>query len=340
MGFLLSLFFGFAPMLLFAGMIYWLDRYEKEPKKLIYGAFLWGAIIAAGGAFVLNTEIGVGIYAVTGSQTLAEISTGSIVAPIIEESLKALAVVLVFLFFFNEFDSILDGIVYAGVTALGFAATENVYYLYTYGFLADGYSGLFSMIFVRVILVGWQHPFYSAFFGIGLAAARLEKNIPLRAVYVALGLMTAMFTHAVHNTIPEVLPSAAGLIIGTVLDWSGWLLMLVFIVYMISREKRILQSQLAAEVEAGVMNQDQFTSAISELSRFRSGFTAFGTPRYRDVRLFYQLCAELAHKKHQFQRMGREQGNDILVAELRERVRTLSEILASGSAQIQPVDLE
>ena len=47
------------------------------------------------------------------------------IAPIIEESLKGLAVLLVFLLFRKEFDSILDGIVYAAITALGFAATEN-----------------------------------------------------------------------------------------------------------------------------------------------------------------------------------------------------------------------
>jgi hypothetical protein len=39
-------------------------------------------------------------------------------------------VLAVFLFFRNEFDSLLDGIVYGGITALGFAATENVLYLF------------------------------------------------------------------------------------------------------------------------------------------------------------------------------------------------------------------
>ena len=55
MGILLSLFFGFVPMLLFAWLIYWLDRYEKEPKVLLGGVFLWGAVVAAGGAFLVNT---------------------------------------------------------------------------------------------------------------------------------------------------------------------------------------------------------------------------------------------------------------------------------------------
>jgi protease PrsW len=48
MPFLVSLFFGFVPMFLFAGFIYWLDRYEKEPRLLLGAVFFWGAVIAAG----------------------------------------------------------------------------------------------------------------------------------------------------------------------------------------------------------------------------------------------------------------------------------------------------
>ncbi len=62
-----ALFFGFVPMFLFAAIVNWIDRYEKEPKILLGAAFVWGAVIAAGGAFILNTAFGIGIYAVTGS---------------------------------------------------------------------------------------------------------------------------------------------------------------------------------------------------------------------------------------------------------------------------------
>ena len=47
MGILASIFFGFVPMFLFAGFVYWIDRYEKEPKLLLGGVFIWGAVIAS-----------------------------------------------------------------------------------------------------------------------------------------------------------------------------------------------------------------------------------------------------------------------------------------------------
>jgi RsiW-degrading membrane proteinase PrsW (M82 family) len=130
MGVFLSLFFGFVPMLVYAFLIYRMDRYEKEPKRLLRNVFLWGAIIAAGGAFFINTVMGISIYAVTGSETATDFTTSTVIAPLVEESLKGLAVLLVFLLMRNEFDSILDGIIYAAITALGFAATENAYYLH------------------------------------------------------------------------------------------------------------------------------------------------------------------------------------------------------------------
>ena len=142
MALLVSIFFGFVPMFLFAGFINWLDRYEKEPKILLGATFMWGVLIAGGGAYIINTVLGMGVYIVTGSEGATDFATASIIAPIVEESLKGLAVLVVFLLFRKEFDSILDGVIYAGITALGFAAIENVLYIYNYGYQEGGWSGL------------------------------------------------------------------------------------------------------------------------------------------------------------------------------------------------------
>src|SRR4030043_156700 len=116
---------------------------------------------------------------------------------------------VVFLYFRREFDSILDGIVYAAITAIGFAATENAYYMYTYGFHENGVSGLLWMFFVRVILVGWQHPFYTAFIGIGLAISRLNGTSPIKIIAPIIGLGIAVFAHSIHNTISTVFQGLA-----------------------------------------------------------------------------------------------------------------------------------
>src|SRR5215208_3420829 len=191
-----AFFFGFVPMFLFAAFVNWLDRYEKEPKLLLGAAFFWGVIIAGGGAYVLNTAFGIGIYTLTGSEGAAEFGTSSIAAPIIEEGLKGLAVLIVFFLFRKEFDSLLDGIVYAAITAMGFAAVENVLYIYRNGYQENGWEGFWILVVIRVFLVGGMHPFFTSFTGIGLAIARLSRNVLVKTLAVPTGYAVAVAAHA------------------------------------------------------------------------------------------------------------------------------------------------
>ena len=320
---LVSIFFGFVPMFLFAGFINWLDRYEKEPKVLLGAAFLWGVLIAGGGAYIINTVLGLGMYIVTGSEGATDFATASIIAPIVEESLKGLAVLVVFLLFRKEFDSILDGIIYAGITALGFAAIENVLYIYNYGYQEGGWSGLWQLVFIRVILVGWQHPFYTAFTGIGLAIARMNRNIFVKIIAVLGGFATAVFAHAFHNTLGSLIGGIEGLAIGTFFDWVGWFFMLIFIIWMLVNERNILKRQLREEVNSGVISPAQYRTAFSFV---QSGarMNALTSGSYLATSRFYQVCGELAHKKEQYTKLGEERGNLAIIDKLRGELTQLA----------------
>jgi len=323
MGVLASIFFGFIPMFLFAGFVYWIDRFEKEPRLLLGGVFLWGALVASAGAFIINTLFGVSIYALTGSETAADLTTSTLVAPVIEEILKSLAVLLVFFLARREFDSILDGIIYAAITALGFAATENAFYIYTYGYAENGWTGLLSLVFVRVILVGWQHPFYTSFTGIGLAIARLNRGPFVKIAAPLAGLCLSILTHAFHNTLASLL-SGAGVFLGFFFDWSGWLAMFIFILVMVNREKRWMTEYLLEEVSLGTLSQRQFRAACSPLERFAAQLDAVQRGQFRRTGRFYQLLAELSHKKRQLATLGDESGNSGIVSRLRDEIATLA----------------
>jgi RsiW-degrading membrane proteinase PrsW (M82 family) len=324
MAFLVSLFFGFAPMLLFAYILYWMDRYEKEPWLLLGAVFMWGVIIAAGGAFIINTVLGVGVYLFTGSDVATEISTGSVIAPIVEESLKGLAVLAVFLIFRKEFDSVLDGIIYAGVVALGFAATENTFYIFDRGYNANGWSGLWFLVFVRVILVGWQHPFYTSFTGIGLALARLNRSVWVKIFAPLAGFSVAVLAHAFHNTLATVVGGMEGMVFGTSLDWLGWFLMFLFILWTVHQEQVVLKNQLREEVSLGLLTSGQYNVAISAWSQSFARIGSFFTGSYRATNRLYQVCGELAHKKEQLNKMGDEKGNGAIIQKLRDELAQLS----------------
>lgn len=322
MAFLVSLFFGFVPMFMFAVLVNWLDRYEKEPKLLLGAAFLWGVVIAGGGAFILNTAFGIGIYALTGSEGAAEFGTTSIVAPLIEEGLKGLAVLVVFLLFRKEFDSVLDGVVYAAVTAMGFAALENVLYIYRNGYLQSGWEGLWTLVIIRVILVGWMHPFFTAFTGIGLAIARMSRNVLVKIIAVPTGYAIAVTAHAFHNTFSGLIGGVQGFVAGTFVDYLGYAAMIVFIIWMIAYERNILKRNLRDEVANGLISQKQYTSATS-FFQTNAHFSALTSGTYRSTARFYQVCGELAHKKEQLAKVGDENGNTKIIETLRAELTQL-----------------
>lgn len=321
---LAALFFGFIPCFVFAWMLYWLDRYEKEPLPLLGAVFLWGVVVAAGGSYILNTMFGITVFSLTGSEGLADVAGATLSAPFVEETLKGLAVFLVFLVFRKEFDSVLDGIIYAGVSALGFAATENSLYIWR-GYVQDGWQGLLFLVFVRVILVGLQHPFYTAFTGIGLAVSRTSRNLLLKFVAPLVGWGLAMFTHSMHNFLASVpLLGSLTCFLGTFLDWTGVFFMAVVILFAIGAEQRTLARHLREEVDLGTLSAAQYRTACSTWAQMGARFTALTSGRGGSTGRFYQAAGELAHKKEQLAKHGEEENNSALVAHYRAELARLS----------------
>ena len=46
LGFIAALVLSFVPMWFYAYIVYWLDRFEREPIRLLIGVFLWGAFVS------------------------------------------------------------------------------------------------------------------------------------------------------------------------------------------------------------------------------------------------------------------------------------------------------
>jgi RsiW-degrading membrane proteinase PrsW (M82 family) len=321
---LAALLLSFAPAFGCAALVYWIDRYEKEPLPLLSGLFAWGAVVAIVGAAVSEGLLSGVVQGATGSEKAADIAGTVVFAPLAEESLKGIALLLVFLFLRFELDSILDGLVYAGIVALGFAATENVFYLYD-GFTSDGWSGLFHLFFLRSVLGAWDHPFYTSFLGIGLAVARLNRSPTLRRLAPPIGWGVAVGFHALHNTLATLSEAAPGLgLMMFMVDWSGWIGISGLILWAVYREGKLVGLHLAEEVALGRMTAAQLRTAASGRARSAARVRAAMTGQWRETCRFYQVCGELAHKKHLRERLGEEGCAPALVERLRDELARLS----------------
>jgi hypothetical protein len=85
----------------------------------------------------------------------------ALVGPGVEELLKFLGVVVLYLIARSEFDDVLDGFVYGALVGLGFTLEEDMYYFFTHFVGAAGASdlgGLFEGFFTRVIVGGPYSP--------------------------------------------------------------------------------------------------------------------------------------------------------------------------------------
>ncbi|MGC5566999.1 PrsW family intramembrane metalloprotease [Streptomyces sp. FR-108] len=206
-GFLVGLGLAVFPVPLLVAAFRWLDRVDPGPWRNLLFSFAWGACAAALIAIVANSFATQWIATATADPSHADTLGATVIAPVVEESAKAAAVLLVFLFRRRDFTGIVDGVVIAGVTATGFAFTENILYLGT-AFGTDqlsGDTGLFSVtaatFFVRVIMSPFAHPLFTVLTGIGfgIAALSADRHRVRRVLLPLVGLLLAMGMHAMWN---------------------------------------------------------------------------------------------------------------------------------------------
>ncbi|UUN31243.1 PrsW family intramembrane metalloprotease [Streptomyces sp. FIT100] len=206
-GFLVGLGLAVLPVPLLMAAFRWLDRVEPGPWRNLIFAFAWGACAAALVAIIANSFATQWIATATADPASADTIGATVIAPVVEESAKAAAILLLFLFRRQDFTGLVDGVVVAGFTATGFAFTENILYLGT-AFGEDqefGHSGFASVtaatFFVRIVMSPFAHPLFTVLTGIGfgIAANTPHRRRFVRTVLPLLGLAMAMAMHALWN---------------------------------------------------------------------------------------------------------------------------------------------
>src|SRR5215813_12666958 len=134
----------FIPVPVLVASFLWLDRYEPEPIGYLAACLCWGATVAAGGALVLNRTAILAVH-------LPVPFVAAAIAPFVEETFKALGPLLLFLFRPKAFSGVVDGIVYCGLSATGFAMLENILYLGGLGYASGADKGGVAGGIARVI---------------------------------------------------------------------------------------------------------------------------------------------------------------------------------------------
>nr|WP_268239706.1 PrsW family intramembrane metalloprotease [Micromonospora yangpuensis] len=205
---LIGLVAAILPVPVLVACFLWLDRYEPEPLKYLIFCFAWGAFVSTAASLTVN-EFFAARFADWG---LPAALTAVLVAPFIEELTKALGPILLLVFRRREWSGITDGLVYCGLSAVGFAMVENILYLGGYGYAtgvdeygpATGAQQVIAIFIVRILLFGFAHPLFTSMTGVGLGIAARTADRRVRFLAPAAGLLLAMMLHGAWNLLPTL----------------------------------------------------------------------------------------------------------------------------------------
>lgn len=227
------------------GAYLWVDRWEPEPAKILLLAFLWGACGATITSLVFNQTahvLGQLIHGGDGSMFAAVVG-----APITEEAAKAAFIVVLFLRRRQEFDGVVDGVVYAGVTAAGFAFTENIWYfarVFSDSGFGDLSSGVIALFILRGVLSPFAHPLFTSMTGVGIGIATITRNRKLRIAAPILGYLAAAGLHSLWNFSTTVGTGSTFINLYFLIMVPIFAGMVLMVVWQRRREQRIVAGQL------------------------------------------------------------------------------------------------
>ena len=260
--------------------IYLLDLYEREPLSLVIGALVWGAVAATALSAVANDGWGL-VVARLGGPVFAAEWTAALTAPFVEETLKAVGVVLIYLIARDEMDDMMDGFVYGAMVGLGFAIVEDVFYFVAiFGGTA---GGVLAGFYVRVVSSGFYgHVLYTGLAGMGIAyfVSRRGEATLVRRTLVAAGLfLAAVAGHFLWNSpLLDFFPTS----VDDVGDWLQiplaaaikGLPLLVFVLLLVRlarrRERMWLEAALRSEADSPALTATELRVLLDAREKRRS----------------------------------------------------------------------
>ena len=266
-----------------------IDRNEKEPWRLVLVAAAWGAVVAT--SLVIWAE---SLWQLIAIRTLVpgpglDVST-AFSAGILEELAKGSAVVLLFLVMRNEFDDVVDGIVYGAAVGLGFNFMESISYMTNlYAIFqpegVGGYAAGFQWYARQVLGLFFGHATYTAFVGAGIGIARQLPDVRRKLIAIAAGFLVAIAAHFSWDAWLTLFPiekSALGILeihLRTLImtgPFTAAVLALLFLGLHI--ESQALGDQFRKEVArgSGAITPEEVSILMSPWQRFQQRMRALG----------------------------------------------------------------
>ena len=189
LGPLLAAFMAAIPAAFWLGFFYLMDRHEPEPKQLVIGVAVLGALVAAPLADFLQYQavppLALEVPGIS-ALSLDRVVYAVLIVGLAQEMCKY-AVVRYTIYMSSEFDEPMDGIVYMMACGTGFAVWINYHRL-----SGQGHQVILSTAAAKAVVTTLAHASFAGALGYVMGRAKFSRRAaPLRAVLVLLGLLGA-----------------------------------------------------------------------------------------------------------------------------------------------------
>ncbi len=185
----------------------WADRYRPQRLAVWYLTLGWGGAVATFISIHVNTWASQQLAIVGNGDPATNARAAIFVAPFVEEASKATVLFLIAMIARYRLTSQVSVIVLAGLSAAGFAFTENIIY---YGRVivyasenigvGEADAALNQIVQLRGIWTSFGHPVFTMMTGIGVAIALRTRSKVVRVLAPLAGFGAAALLHMIFNS--------------------------------------------------------------------------------------------------------------------------------------------
>jgi protease PrsW len=177
------------PAVLWLGFFYLMDRHEPEPKQLVVGVCVLGALIAAPLADFLQFQavppVALAVHGLS-PFSLDRVLYAVLIVGLSQEMCKY-AVVRYTIYMSREFDEPMDGIVYMMACGTGFAVWVNYHRL-----SGQNHEVYLSIGAAQAVVTTLAHASFAGLLGYVMGRAKFSRrSAPIRGTLLMLGLLGA-----------------------------------------------------------------------------------------------------------------------------------------------------
>ena len=319
-GFMVGFIASLLPLSAVLLAVHVIDRWEPEPKRLLFFAFTWGAAVSIAVTLLVQP-----FFALTyqfSDEPDIQTYMATVQAPVVEEFAKSLGLLLLLLMARRHFDGPVDGVVFAFTIAGGFAFTENIMYFgRAIAESASPATDLAQIFLLRGVMSPFAHAIFTGTTGLimGFAARRWHTGASVAAFVV--GLLPAMFLHNRWNSMGQ------GFLADYILIQVPIFVLFIGVVILLRvAENRLTRQRLLEYAAAGWFTPAEVDLLATPGGRRTALSWAAGYNRRPQMKAFVKAATQLA-----FTRQRILSGRDVALHQAEERDQ-LHRILALRAA--------